>query len=231
MKIHPLHSWNLDYKEAVALQRSLAERVRTRRISLRDVRHVAGADIAVSRRLDLAVGAVSVFSLPDLELIEERLAVTQLSFPYIPGLLSFREIPVLIECFRSVRTAFDVLICDGQGIAHPRRLGLASHLGLLLRTPTIGCAKSLLVGEFGDLGRSRGHFAPLRYEGKRVGSVLRTRTDVKPVFVSPGHLADQAGSRRIVLSCSSRYRLPEPIRHADRLAGEKRRRLEIRRSP
>ena len=198
---------------------------------MRGIRYVAGSDIAISRRLNLAVGAVAVLSFPGLELVEERLAASKLTFPYIPGLLSFREIPVLIECLRDVRTPFDVLICDGQGIAHPRSLGLASHLGLLLRAPTIGCAKSLLVGEFGDIGRSRGDFAQLRYKGKRVGSVLRTREGVKPVFVSPGHLVDQAGSRRVVLSCANRYRLPEPIRHADRLAGVMRRRLETRRSP
>jgi deoxyribonuclease V len=230
MRIHPPHRWDLSYSEAVALQTKLAGRIRLRRLSVGDIRHVAGADIAISRRLGAAVGAVAVMSFPGLEVVEERLATSELSFPYIPGLLSFREIPVLTACLRNVRTPVDVLICDGQGIAHPRGLGLASHLGYLLRKPTIGCAKSLLVGEFEDVGHSRGAFTPLVYEGKRVGSVLRTRDGVKPVFVSPGHLVDQAGARRVVLACAGRYRLPEPIRHADRLAGLERRRLESRQS-
>ncbi len=226
MKIHPPHKWDLSYHEAVALQRDLAKAVRLERISLRSIHCVAGADIAVSKRLGLAVGAVVVLSFPDLEPIETRFARAKLSFPYIPGLLSFREVPVLIECLQRVETSFDVMLCDGQGIAHPRRFGLASHLGVLIKKPTIGCAKSLLVGEHGDVGRSRGDFAELFYDSKRVGSVLRTQDTIKPIFVSPGHLADQAGSRRVVLACAPRYRLPEPTRHADRLAGEEKRRLE-----
>jgi deoxyribonuclease V len=226
MKLYPCHKWDLDYHEAVALQRELAGEIRLQRLSLRSIRCVAGADIAVSRKTRTAAGAVALFDFPSLELIEERVAHVELSFPYIPGLLSFREIPVLIECFRKVETPFDVLLCDGQGIAHPRRFGLASHLGFLLRKPTIGCAKSLLVGEFDVVGPLRGDFAPMWHEGKRVGSVLRTQDGVKPLFVSPGHLVDHASSRRIVLACAARYRIPEPTRAADRLAGEEKRRLE-----
>ncbi|UCG50995.1 MAG: deoxyribonuclease V [Candidatus Latescibacterota bacterium] len=224
------HNWNLDYRQAVTLQERLAKKVRLRALPLRKTRFVAGADIAVSKRLEMLVGAIAVLTFPDLELVEKRFAKRKIAFPYIPGLLSFREIPVLITCVQKVKTPFDVMLCDGQGIAHPRGLGLASHLGLLIRKPTIGCAKSLLVGKFGEVGNTRGAHSPLVFNGKRVGSVLRTRDGVKPVFVSPGHLADHAGSRRMILSCANRYRLPEPIRHADRLAGEEKRRLEARRS-
>jgi deoxyribonuclease V len=226
MRVYPRHGWALSYSEAVALQRELAGEIRLRSLPLRSVRRVAGADIAVSRQSKRAVAAVVVLDFPSLEIVEERVTRGELSFPYIPGLLSFREIPVLIECFRTVETSFDVLLCDGQGIAHPRRFGLASHLGLLLGKPTIGCAKSLLVGEYEAIGGERGDYGPLRYEGKRVGSVLRTRSGVKPIFVSPGHLVDHPSSRRIALVCAARYRIPEPTRRADHLAGEERRRLE-----
>ena len=226
MKLFPCHRWDLEYRQALALQKELAARVRLRPLSLRTIRRVAGADIAVSKGAGTGVGAVVVFDFPSLEIVEERVSRVELSFPYIPGLLSFREIPVLMECLRQVREPFDVMLCDGQGIAHPRGVGLASHLGLLLRKPTIGCAKSLLVGEYHDIGLRRGDSAPLRYEGKRVGTVLRTQDGVRPVYVSPGYLVDHASSRRIALACATRYRIPEPTRQADRLAGQEKRRLE-----
>ncbi len=226
MRLYPCHRWDLEYHQATALQKELAGKIRLRPLSFRTIRRVAGADIAVSKAAGIGFGAVVVFDFPSLEIVEERVARVGLSFPYIPGLLSFREIPVLVECLRKVRTPFDVMLCDGQGIAHPRGFGLASHLGFLLRRPTIGCAKSLLVGEFDDVGIRRGDFSPLWYERRRVGSVLRTQDGVKPVYVSPGHLVDHASSRRIVLACAARFRIPEPTRQADRLAGQEKRRLE-----
>lgn len=226
MNVRQLHDWDLDYKEARALQSKLKSRVRVRPMALGKIRHVAGADMAISKRLGLACGAVVVYRLRDLQCVETRVATRELTFPYIPGLLSFREIPVLIECLRKVKTPFQVMLCDGQGIAHPRRFGLASHLGLLLRRSTVGCAKSRLVGEHDDVGFERGDFEPLWHEKKRVGSVLRTQDGIKPLYVSPGHLVDHPSARRIVLACSTRYRLPEPTRHADRLAGEAKRELE-----
>lgn len=226
MKISTRHEWNLGFREAAALQKELAGEIRLRGLPLGSVRRVAGADIAVSNMTKTAAAAVVVFEFPSLEIVEECVARADLAFPYVPGLLSFREIPVLMECFRKVETPFDVLLCDGQGIAHPRRFGLASHLGLLLRKPTVGCAKSLLVGEHGTVGRKRGDFAPLRYKGRTVGSVLRTQDGVRPIYVSPGHLIDLASSRRFALRCAMRYRIPEPTRRADRLAGEEKRRLE-----
>ncbi len=230
MKVYEQHAWDLDYHEATSIQVKLQRSVRSKRLSLEKVRLVAGADIAISKSRQLLISAVVVYAFPSLELVETRTAVTDLTFPYIPGLLSFREIPSLTACLRKVASSVDVVICDGHGIAHPRGLGLASHLGVLLRRPTIGCAKSLLVGDYKQPGRRRGSYSPLSYLGKRVGSVLRTRDGVKPVFVSPGHLTDQRGCRRLVLACAGRYRLPEPTRHADRLAGEEKRRLESRAS-
>jgi deoxyribonuclease V len=226
MKIYPCHRWDLDYRGAVALQSELASRVRLSPLPLRRVRRVAGADIAVGG--GIGVAAVVVMAFPSLEIVEEEVAAVRLSFPYIPGLLSFREIPALAECLRRVSTPFDVLLCDGQGIAHPRRFGLASHMGVLLRKPTIGCAKSLLVGVFDEVGSRRGDYSAIRHEGRSVGSALRTQDGVRPVYVSPGHLVDHASSRRIALACAPRYRVPEPTRQADRAAGAEKRRLEAR---
>jgi deoxyribonuclease V len=225
MKVYQQHRWDLSYSEATSVQQDLRRRVQSRLIALKRIRTIAGVDVAISRSKTHLVSAVVVFAFPSMAIIETQTALTPLTFPYIPGLLSFREIPALVECLGKVAASVDVVICDGHGIAHPRGVGLASHLGLLIRRPTIGCAKSLLVGEFGYLGQKKGSYAPLLYNGRRVGSVVRTRDATRPVFVSPGHLADQAGSRRLVLSCTTRFRLPEPTRQADRLAGDEKRRI------
>ena len=225
MRLYPCHRWDVGYRRATTLQKELSAGVRLQPLSLRKIRRVAGTDIAVSKTTGKGVAAVVVLDFPSLEIVEQRVAVVRLLFPYIPGLLSFREIPALAECLRKVRTSFDVALCDGQGIAHPRGFGLASHLGILLRKPTIGCAKSLLVGDHDESGRRRGDFSPLWYKRRRVGSVLVTRDGVKPVYVSPGHLVDHASSRRIVLACTTRYRIPEPTRQAHLLAGAEKRRL------
>lgn len=226
MRIKTLHKWKLSYAEARATQERLRTRVDLRPFSVRRMRFVAGADIAVSKKLDRLIAAVVVLSFPSLDIAETRTAVSKFSFPYVPGFLSFREIPALIKCLRRVQTPFDVMLCDGQGIAHPRGLGLASHVGLLIDKPTIGCAKSRLVGEFTEMGGNRGDYSPLLFEGRRVGTVVRTRDGVKPVFVSPGHLIDVPSSRRVALATLTRYRLPEPTRRAHIAAGEARRRRE-----
>ena len=179
---------------------------------------MAGADIAIGKRSGNGYGVVVVYAFPSLELVEVQRATRKLRFPYVPGFLSFREIPVLAACLRKVKTPFDALICDGQGIAHPRGLGLASHIGLMLDMPTIGCAKSRLIGEHEAVGSKRGEFTSLAIGRRRVGSVLRTQDGIKPLYVSPGHRVDQAGARRLVLACAARYRLPEPTRRADREA-------------
>jgi len=225
-----LHRWNLGYAEAVAVQEQVCEMVELRPLSLRRIRTVAGSDLAVSKTLDRLVAAVVVMTFPGLEVVETQTVSTPLVFPYIPGLLSFREIPALIECLERVRTPFDVMLCDAHGMAHPRGLGLASHLGVLIDKPTIGCAKSRLIGEHDDPGISRGDYAALMHKGKRIGSVVRTRDRINPLFISPGHLTDHPSARRITLACLTRYRLPEPTRLAHIAAGKAKRELEASRS-
>lgn len=226
MKILQLHPWKLKFDEARAVQERLSRRVSLRPLPLRRIEYVAGSDVAVSKKLDLLVAAVVVMTFPGLEVVETQTAALRPPFPYVPGYLSFRELPVLARCFARVRTPFDVMLCDGQGIAHPRRLGLAAHAGLALGVPTIGCAKSRLVGEHGEVGERRGDYTRLTLDGRQIGSVLRTRDRVKPLFVSPGHLVDHPGSRRITLACLTRYRLPEPVRLAHIAAGEAKRNKE-----
>jgi len=218
MKIRRIHDWDLDYGAARALQDELAGRL-VREPLPGGVRLVAGADMAFSRRAGLFFAAVIVIDTQNMETVEVRHAVRESTFPYIPGLLSFREGPVVLDAFAQVENTPDAVIFDGQGIAHPRRLGLAAHVGLWLGVPTVGCAKSRLIGEHGEPGRRKGSRAELRDGDERIGVVLRTRTDVKPVFVSPGHRADIETSAELVLRCCTRYRLPEPTRRAHNEVG------------
>jgi len=226
MRIKQLHPWNLDFDEARAVQERLSRRVLLRPLPLRRVGYVAGSDVAVSKKLDLLVAAVVVVTFPGLEVVETQTSVLRPPFPYVPGYLSFRELPVLASCLGRVRTPFHALLCDGQGIAHPRGFGLAAHAGLALGIPTVGCAKSRLIGEHEEVGERRGDYQRLQWEGRQIGSVLRTREGVKPLYVSPGHLIDHPGSRRITLVCLTRYRLPEPTRLAHIAAGERKREIE-----
>jgi len=177
-------------------------------------RLVAGADVSYDKRSDQIWAAVVVLRYPDLEIVESVGAEGRATFPYIPGFLSFREIPIVMRAFARMRSVPDVVLCDGQGIAHPRGFGLASHVGFLLGIPTIGCAKSLLVGDHGPVPRARGSASPLTYRGRRVGTVLRTREGVNPIFVSPGHLMSHVLSARLALGCCRGLRLPEPTRQA-----------------
>jgi deoxyribonuclease V len=218
MKIPALHRWPTTIPDAKALQIELRERVRFNRMALTRVRAVAGADIAISRDGQRLIAAVVVMRFPQLEVLETRVVSRPLTFPYVPGYLSFREAPALIACLRRVRTPFGALICDGQGIAHPRGFGIACHVGLWLGIPTVGSAKSRLVGEHGEVGDAHGDFANLYYKDEHIGSVLRTRDGVKPLYVSPGHRMDHITSRKLILHCCTRYRLPEPQRLADHTA-------------
>jgi len=229
MHVEELHDWNPDAAGARRLQEELAARVELRPLP-EHVGLVAGADVAVSREAGLFFAAVVVLDFPALDVVEVRTAAAPATFPYVPGLLSFREGPAVVRAFRQLERVPDVVIFDGQGLAHPRRIGLACHMGLWLGLPTVGCAKSRLVGEHARPGRRKGRSVPLEYAGEQVGVVLRTRTDVKPVFVSPGHLADIPTSCRLVLDCCTRYRLPEPTRRAHAAVGRaKRERLsEVR---
>lgn len=225
MKLAFHHSWRLAPSEAFRLQ----ERLRSRVVvgdapSMRVVKTVAGLDVSYSRPTDRCYAAVVVMRLSDFSIVEQVAVGTPSPFPYVPGLLSFREAPPLIQALRKLREAPDVLLLDAQGRAHPRRLGLASHLGLLYDWPSVGCAKSRLCGVHGEVDDGRGDWSALYDEatGDALGSVLRTRAGVKPVYVSVGHRVDDAFARRLVLKATSRYRLPEPIRAAHRLSNEQR---------
>lgn len=216
MKVMTRHSWDLSEDEAVRLQRELAEEV-VAEGDPGEVGNVAGVDVWVKG--ERARAAVVVLSFPKLELLDWAVAEGKVCFPYIPGLLSFRECPVALRAFEELSTEPDVVIVDGQGIAHPRRLGIASHLGLLLEVPTVGCAKSRLWGRHGQPGVRAGSYAYLYDRDQVIGAVVRTRDKVKPVYVSPGHLIGLGPAIRFVLATCRRYRLPEPIRWAHRIAG------------
>lgn len=207
------HRWDLSFAAAARLQARLRKRLRLRP-PRRRVRWVAGADVAYDARRDRLFAAVVTCRLPRLDLVEISSSQGRASFPYVPGFLSFREAPLVLRAIRRLRRRPDLLLCDGQGLAHPRRFGLACHLGLLLGLPSIGVAKSILVGEHRPPGERRGSRAALRDRGEIVGAALRTRDGVRPVYVSPGHLCDLAWAVRRVLACCRGYRLPEPVRRA-----------------
>jgi deoxyribonuclease V len=213
VKILSLHSWDLPYKEASEVQRRLCGRVR--QIPLANpVRTIAGADVSYKKQGGEIYAAALVFSFPELVLTDQALVADTVKFPYVPGLLSFREAPALTKAFRKIRRKPDVIIFDGQGIAHPRGMGLASHMGLILDCPSIGCAKTRLVGEYAPLPETRGSKVPLTHQGRVVGGAVRTRERVKPVFVSPGHAITLEESIRLVLICCRGFKLPEPTRQA-----------------
>jgi deoxyribonuclease V len=203
--------------EAVAIQRRLAPLV-VRENRLGDVAHIAGVDVGFPG--GMARASVAVLRYPELEVVDTGIAEIPVSFPYVPGLLSFREAPAVLAAFEELRTTPDLLIVDGQGIAHRRRFGIASHLGLLLDLPAIGSAKSLLVGRHGPLGDEAGATADLLDRGEVVGRVVRTRRGVTPLYVSIGHRVDLDTAVRYVLQCCRRYRLPEPQRQAHMAASQ-----------
>ncbi len=218
------HRWSLTPRQAIAVQTKLASAVRQSKPD-RPIRLVVGADMAISRDGRRCIAAVVLWDMRTQTVVEEHVAVRTLSFPYVPGLLSFREAPVVLAALRKLRQTPDVLMCDGHGLAHPRRFGIACHVGVITGLPTIGCAKNRLVGEHEAPAEQRGAKTRLIHQGQTIGIVLRTRTRVKPVFVSVGHRIDLRSAKRIVLQCALRYRLPEPTRLADRLAAEAKRRI------
>jgi deoxyribonuclease V len=217
MKIYYEHPWNVTANEARQIQMQLRRRVDlTTKIQLHSIKTLAAADISYSRGDKYLSAAVILLSFPELKIISSFYATGAIRFPYIPGLLSFREAPVLMNIFKEIPDDFDVLLCDGQGIAHPRRFGIACHLGTLLNKPALGYAKSRLIGYYEEPAQYKGSFAGL-YDGKeQIGVVLRTRAGVRPVFVSPGHQVDFDTAREIVLNCVTHYRIPEPLRSAHR---------------
>ena len=219
MKTRKLHEWDLSCKEAIAIQRCLASQVRFIAMKKKPT-IVAGLDCAFSKDGKIIFAAAVVIDTSDFSIIETTTANRKVVFPYIPGLLSFRETPACIDAIEKLKTRPDVFIVDGQGIAHPRRLGIASHIGLLIDKPTIGCAKSRLIGTFEEPGNKKGSHNPLMDSGEEIGAVLRTRTDVKPLYVSVGHKCALDDAISIVLGCTTKYRLPEPSRLAHQLVGQ-----------
>ncbi len=195
------------------MQRELRERLILEAPEM-DLGLVAGADVSYSKGSDVFFSSVVVFEMPGMSIVEESTAKDRVDFPYIPGLLSFREAPVLIKAFEGVKNTPDVVIFDGHGIAHPRGIGLASHMGLILDLPSIGCAKKILVGDHEPVGNEVGDHTPILYKDSVVGIALRTRQNVKPVFVSPGHKMDISSAIEIVMRTCRGYKLPEPTRQA-----------------
>ncbi|MFQ5601509.1 MAG: endonuclease V [Candidatus Krumholzibacteriia bacterium] len=217
------HPWNVDRSQAVAIQRRLACRVRERKTG-GALHLVAGLDVAFAADGARCIAGAVVWHVRDRAVIEERVAARGVRFPYVPGLLSFREIPALLAVLRKLRHVPDALLCDGHGRAHPRRFGLACHLGVCTGVVSVGVAKNRLVGEHAPVGKLRGARVPLRVRGAHgdeiVGSVLRTRDGVRPVYVSVGHRIDLVTAERLVLACGAGYRLPEPTRLADHLVAK-----------
>jgi len=214
--------WDLTPREAMRLQETLRRRVETQD-RYGALHYVAGADLAFDPETNWAFAGVIVYRFPELVEVERRWARRVLRFPYVPGLLSFRESPVLLAAFRRLRTEPDVVLVDGHGLAHPRRFGIACHLGLLLDKPTIGCAKSILVGAAAQLEPGAGCTAPLVDKGETVGIVLRTRDNVKPIYVTIGHRVSLPSALRIVRQCLDGFRIPKPTREADHYVRDLRR--------
>jgi len=220
-----LHSWEVTPREAVALQKELSTRV-----LLADQpappRLIAGCDMSIDAATESGIGGIIIYSFPDLKEIERRRVVKKLTFPYVPGLLSFREAPVLVELFDSLEHEPDLVIFDGQGIAHPRGVGIATHMGLWLNKPTIGCGKSRLFGIYDEPAAGKGSTAALLApSGARMGTVLRTRDGCRPVFISPGHKVSIESAEKIVIQCLDGYRIPKPTREADQYVGEAKRNI------
>jgi deoxyribonuclease V len=217
-----LHRWDVSPQEAIAIQQQLRAQVITSPIE-RPIQTVAGCDISFDKGSDIVYAGVVVLRLPELTEVARGTAITRVKFPYIPGLLSFRESPAVLEAWSNLLPAPDALLVDGQGLAHPRRFGIACHLGLLLELPTIGCAKSLLIGRFEMPARAAGSYSPLVDKEEVIGAALRTETDVSPVFVSIGHRVTLEDAIRLVLACARGYRIPEPTRQAHLLVNALRR--------
>lgn len=213
MHIPHLHDWPTTEDAAVAIQNALAGRVDTS-APLTDFELIAGCDIAYHLTEPRLFAAVVVLRVSDLSVVEEASVTQEVTFPYVPGLLSFREIPALLAAFSNLRSTPDIAMLDGQGIAHPRRFGLACHLGLWLDRPCVGCAKSWLVGDHDEPGPNAGDSSPLTINGQEVGAVVRSAANAKPVYVSPGHKITVADAAAVVRATLSGYRHPAPTRAA-----------------
>ena len=211
-----LHEWNLSPTEAVPLQQQLRSQIRIEPLTKTPLT-IAGCDISFNKFEETVYAGIVVLNLETLEIIEEAGVVSTAPFPYIPGLLSFREIPSLLEAWAKLTTEPDVVMFDGHGIAHPRRIGIASHAGLFLNRPTFGCGKSVLVGKYDEPAPERGSWSPMTHYKDIIGAALRTKNKVNPVYVSPGHLIDLETAIDLTLRCDAGYRIPEPTRQAHNL--------------
>ena len=220
MRLESLHGWNLSLSEARVLQLELAKRV-SRRDEFESVHYIAGVDVSAERARKIGTAAVVIISYPDLEPVEIALAEGELGSPYIPGYLSFREMPVVLRALEKLKVTPDLVMVDGQGICHPRRLGIASHLGLFLSTPTIGCAKSRLIGECKAPPEKEGAFCEVTDKGEVIAACLCTKASSKPLYISVGHKVSLVSSVNWVIKCLKGYRLPEPTRLAHLAAGGK----------
>lgn len=219
------HSWRLSPKAAIQIQKRLASIVSCDPAAV-PVRYIAGLDAAFSPDGKQCIAGVVLWDSHRKVAIEEHTAFRPLVFPYIPGLLSFREIPALLAVLRKLRQRPDLLMCDGQGLAHPRRIGIASHVGIICHMPSIGCAKSRLIGTHDEVPPKRGSHARLLDHDEVIGEVVRTQDGINPLFVSVGHLVNLVQARQLVLRCATHYRLPEPTRLADKLVGSAKRELK-----
>jgi len=213
MQVQDLHPWQVTPAQAQAIQQRLAALI-SKRNEIASPKFIAGVDISSPNAQGVAIGAIVVLVYPQLTVVEAKVAKQRIDFPYVPGLLSFRESPLILAACQKLTTTPDLVLVDGQGIAHPRRIGLASHLGLLLNAPTIGCAKSILCGRHEPVGAAPGSFAEIRDNGEIIGAALRTKLETKPVYISIGHKVDLSSAISWVMECCRGYRLPEPTRLA-----------------
>ena len=221
IKLKYSHPWNISASEARDIQLKLKEKVITQDRLPKNLRYVSGVDVGFENNGTITRAAVATLSFPQLQLHEYAIARRETRFPYIPGFLSFREIPAVLDALGGLKQLPELLLCDGQGLAHPRRLGIACHLGLLTDIPSIGVAKTRLLGEHGPVPEEKGGYARLMDKGEEIGVVLRTRTGVKPVYVSVGHKISLPTAIDIVMQCVTKYRLPETTRWADRIASNR----------
>lgn len=213
MRVLEMHPWQVSPTEAQSIQRRMAAMVSARN-HVTSPRHIAAVDVSEYGSHGVPMGAAVVFVYPELTVLETRTVEQRMNFPYVPGLLSFREAPLVLAACEQLTTIPDLIMVDGQGIAHPRRLGLACHLGLLLDTPTIGCAKSILCGKHGTVGEAAGSWAEMTDSGQVIGAALRTKIGTKPVYISVGHKVDLSSSVSFIMKCCRGHRIPEPLRIA-----------------
>ncbi len=214
-----MHPWNVKPSEAIKIQLELSKKVILEKPDF-NLKLIGGADVSFNKHSNLGYAAIIVFEYPALIEVSRSIEISEINYPYIPGLLSFREMPILLKAWEKLKIKPQVMIFDGQGIAHPRRIGIASHFGIWNDISTIGCAKSLLTGKYKELGSTKGSKSFIYHKDEKIGIALRTRSNVKPVFVSPGHKMDFINSIDIVMNCITKYRLPETTRSAHKLVNQ-----------